>query len=178
MPYGSLASDRLSTASRACLEKAVDWWQKSMQTSKHKTYLVVAGYDGDGGREIALRKDLLALRAQDVELSDNLLEISATNEETLAQRISRVRELLPVEIITVFAESRNAVSVKAIFKRKFGKALRVRKFKSDFEPDHQWITTSTPLAWRGRNWLLRLWFESKRRLGRGMRKRIRYWFRM
>jgi hypothetical protein len=178
MPYGSLGSDRLSAASRTCLEKAVDWWQKSMHTSKHKTYLVVAGYDGDSGREIALRKDLLAVMLHDTDLSSNVLELSATNEETLAQRISRVRELLPVETITVFAESRNTVSVKAIFKRKFGKTLRMRKFKSEFEHNHQWITTSTPLAWRWRNWLLRLWFESKKRLGRGMRKKIRYWFRM
>ena len=55
--------------------------------------------------------------------------------------------LLPVETITVFAEARNAVSVKAIFKRKFRKTLQMRKFKADFEFNHQWITTSTPLAW-------------------------------
>jgi hypothetical protein len=84
---------------------------------------------------------------------------------------------LPVETIIVFAESRNAVSIKAIFRRKFRKTLQMRKFKADFEFNHQWITTSTPLAWSSRNWLLRIWFNSKRRLGRGMRKRLRHWFR-
>jgi hypothetical protein len=46
------------------------------------------------------------------------------------------------------------VSVKAIFKRKFGKTLQIRKFKADFEFDHQWISTSTGFAWFSRNWLL------------------------
>jgi hypothetical protein len=55
--------------------------------------------------------------------------------------------------------------------------LQLRKFKADFEFNHQWITTSTPLAWTSRNWLLRIWFESKKRMGRGLRKKLRYWFR-
>jgi hypothetical protein len=82
-----------------------------------------------------------------------------------------------VETITVFVENRNVVSVKAIFRRKFGKTLQIRKFKADFEFNHQWITTSTSFAWRLRNWLLRFWFEVKRRMGRGLRKKIRYWFK-
>jgi hypothetical protein len=176
MPYGSLGADRLSQASRLCMEKALDWWQKSMHTSKHKTYLVVATYDNDGS-ELALRKQIVETALQESEFSANVITISAANEIGLAQKISRVRELLPVETITVFAESRNAVSIKAIFKRKFGKTLQMRKFKADFEFNHQWITTSTPLAWSSRNWLLRLWFETKKRLGRGMRKRLRHWFR-
>ena len=177
MPYGLLGSEKLSQASRICMEKALDWWQKSMRTSKHKTYLVVAGYDSDGGREVALRREIVAATRQDSDLSGNVLEISAGNEVSLAQKISRVRELLPVETITVFAESRNAVSVKSIFKRKFRKTLQIRKFKAEFEHDHLWITTSTSLAWLSRNWLLRLWFETKKRLGRGVRKKIRYWFK-
>ena len=77
----------------------------------------------------------------------------------------------------MFVETRNAVSVKAIFRREFGKTLQIRKFKAHFEFDHQWISTSSSFAWFSRNWFLRIWFELKRRLGRGMRKRIRYWFR-
>jgi len=177
MPYGALDAEKLSRASRTCLEKALDWWQKSMHTSKHKTYLVVAGYDGDAGREIALRGEMIAALLKDSDYTANISEISAANEEKLAQKISRVRELLPVETITVFVESRNAVSVKAIFRRKFGKTLQLRKFKADFEFDHQWISTSTSLAWVSRNWFLRIWFELKKRLGRGLRKKIRYWFR-
>jgi hypothetical protein len=176
MPYGSLGADKLSQASRLCLEKALDWWQKSMHTSKHKTFLVVAGYDSDG-TEFALRKQIAETALKDSEFSGNIITISAANEVTLAQKISRVRELLPVETITVFAEARNAVSVKAIFKRKFRKTLQMRKFKADFEFNHQWITTSTPLAWLARNWLLRIWFETKKRLGRGIRKKLRHWFR-
>jgi len=177
MPYGALGSDKLSQASRICLEKSLDWWHKSMHTSRHKTYLVVAGYDGDGGTELALRKELVAATVQDSEFAGKVIHISAANEVSLAQKISRLRELLPVETITVFAESRNAISVKAIFKRKFRKTLQIRKFKADFEFNHQWITTSTPLAWFSRNWLLRFWFEAKKRLGRGVRKKIRYWFK-
>ena len=179
MPYGSLSSQTLSQASRIGLERAVDWWQKSMQTSKHKTYFVVAGYEDDAGQEIHLRKEALQtmLNGQEQELLDNLIEITANNEVGLAQKISRVRDLLPIETITVFVESRNAVSVKSIFKRKFGKTLQIRKFKADFEFDHQWISTSTSFAWFSRNWLLRAWFELKKRLGRGIRKKLRYFFR-
>ena len=177
MPYGCLGAQKLSQASRIGLEKALDWWQKSMQTSKHKTYFVLAGYDDDAGQELQLRRQILTQTHEDSELLNNIIEIRAKNEIALAQKISRVRELLPIETITVFVESRNAVSVKAIFKRKFSKTLVIRKFKADFEFDHHWITTSTSFAWFSRNWLLRLWFELKKRLGRSMRKRIRFLFR-
>ena len=177
MPYGVLNSEILSAASRIFLEKSLDWWQKSMHTSKHKTFLVLAGYDLDGGQEIALRREALRQTVQDPDLLNNIVEVSAGNEVALAQKISRIRSLLPVETITVYAESRNAVSVKAIFKRKFGKTLQIRKFKASFEFNHQWISTSTPVAWFWRNWSVRIWFETKKRLGRGIRKKIRYWFR-
>ena len=102
---------------------------------------------------------------------------SARNEISLAQKISRIRSLLPFETVTVFVEERNAISVRAIFRRKFGKTLHIRKIKADFEFNHQWITTSTSFAWSARNWLLRIWFEVKKRMGRGLRKKIRYWFK-
>lgn len=179
MPYGSLNAEALSQASKIGLEKATDWWQKSMQTSKHKTYFLVAGYDDDRGQEIRLRKELLrkTLENEDPELLNNVIEVSANNEVGLAQKIARIRDLLPIETLTVFVESRNAVSVKSIFKRKFRKTLQIRKFKAEFEFNHHWISTSTSLAWFSRNWLLRLWFELKKRLGRGMRKKIRFFFR-
>jgi hypothetical protein len=177
MPYGCLDSQKLSRASRTGLDKALDWWQKSMRTSKHKTFFVLAGYGEDAGQEIKLRKEIVTQTLQEEELLSHLVEISATNEVNLAQKLSRVKDLLPVETLTVFVESRNAVSVKAIFKRKFGKTLQIRKFKADFEFDHRWISTSTSFAWFFRNWLLCLWFEAKKRMGRGLRKKIRYLFR-
>ena len=177
MPYGILDQQRLSQASRLSLEKALDWWQKSMQTSKHKTYFVLAGYDLDQGYEIKLRREIVERALQEPELLDNIIEVSANNEVGLAQKIARVRAIVPVEIITVFVETRNAVSVKAIFRRKFGKTLQIRKFKANFEFNHQWITTSSSFAWFSRNWFVRIWFELKRRMGRGMRKRIRFWFK-
>ena len=177
MPYGVLDSQRLSQASRICLERAMDWWQKSMHTTKHKTYFVLAGYDVDHGHEIKLRRGIIDGSLQEPELLNNIIEVSAKNEVNLAQKIARIRTLLPVETITVFVESRNAVSVKAIFRRKFGKTLQIRRIKADFEFNHQWITTSTSFAWFSRNWFLRIWFELKRRMGRGLRKKIRYWFR-
>jgi len=177
IPYGCLDAQKLSHASHVGLEKALDWWQKSMRTSKHKTFFVVAGYDDDRGDEIRLRREIITQKLQDEESLSHLVELSATNEAGLAQKLSRMRDLLPVETITVFAESRNAVSVKAIFKRKFGKTLQIRKFKAEFEFDHRWVSTSTSLAWIARNWLLCFWVESKKRMGRGLRKKIRYLFR-
>ena len=177
MPYGILDPQRLSLASRTSLERALNWWQKSMQTTKHKTYFVLAGYDLDHGQEIKLRRDIVEAAVHDQELLANIVEVSARNEVGLAQKLARIRAILPVETITIFVEARNAVSVKAIFKRKFGKTLQIRKFKTNFEFNHQWITTSSSFAWFSRNWFLRIWFELKRRMGRGMRKRIRYWFK-
>lgn len=177
MPYGILDPQRLSQASRTSLERALDWWQKSMQTTKHKTFFVLAGYDLDRGQEIKLRREIVESAIQDPELLANILEISARNEVGLAQKLARVRAIVPVETITIFVEARNAVSVKAIFRRKFGRTLQIRKFKTNFEFNHQWITTSSSFAWFSRNWFLRIWFELKRRMGRGMRKRIRYWFK-
>jgi hypothetical protein len=177
MPYGCAGSKSLSQASRIGLERAVDWWQKSMQTSKHKTYFVVAGYTDDAGQELSARKEFINKSDIDPELLANLIEITARNEEALALKISRTRALLPIETLTVFVESRNAVSVQAIFKRRFGKTLQMRKFKARFEFNHQWITTSTSFAWFSRNWLLRAWFGTKKRMGRGVRKKIRYLFR-
>ena len=176
MPYGSLDRETLSQASRNAVERAVDWWQKSMQTTKHKTFLVLAGYDDDP-QEMLLRQKLLEAIPENDALLSNVMTVSAQNEEALAVKIARRRELLPVETITVFVESRNAVSVKAIFKRKFGRTLQLRKFKADFEFNHMWVSTSTSFAWVSRNWLLRMWFEAKKRLGRGMRTKLRYWFR-
>ena len=135
------------------------------------------GFMKDRGQEIKLRREIVESAIQDPELLANILEIRARNEVGLAQKLARVRAIVPVETITIFVEARNAVSVKAIFRRKFGRTLQIRKFKTNFEFNHQWITTSSSFAWFSRNWFLRIWFELKRRLGRGMRKRIRYWFR-
>lgn len=148
-----------------------------MVTSKHKTYFILAGYDDDDGQEIRLRRQMLLEGLQDQELMSQIVEVSARNEEALAQKITRIRTLVPIDTITVFAESRNAVSVKAIFKRKFGKTLQIRRFKADFEFDHRWISTSSSVAWLVRNFFLRVWFETKRRMGRRLRKRIRFLFR-
>jgi hypothetical protein len=177
MPYGCVDSQNLSQASRLSLEKALDWWQKSMQTSKHKTFFVLAGYDEDSGLELNLRREALSQALQDPEFLANIVEITGKNEEALAQRITHIRDLLPIETITIFAESRHAVSVKAIFRRKFGKTLEMKKFKADFEFDHRWISTSSSFAWISRNLLLRIWFESKKRMGRNLRKKLRFLFR-
>ncbi|HWH76477.1 MAG TPA: hypothetical protein VNT76_03860, partial [Candidatus Binatus sp.] len=141
------------------------------------TYLVLAGYDADAGQEIKLRREFVEQHVQEPELLANLIELSANNEIGLAQKLSRVRALLPVETITLFVEERNAISAKAIFKRKFAKALQIKTIKVKFEFNHQWVTTSTSFAWSARNWLLRIWFEVKKRMGRGLRKKIRYWFK-
>lgn len=174
MPYGCRNSQTLSQASRAGLEKALDWWQKSMHTSKHKTYFILAGYDEDGGLELKLRKELITQTLQDTEFLNHLVEINANNEEGLAQRISRIRDLLPIETITVFAESRHALSVKPIFKKTFGKTLEIKKYRAEFEFDHRWISTSSSFAWFSRNVIVRIWFQLKRRMGRSLRKRMRF----
>ena len=79
MPYGCLDSEKLSQVSRIGLDKALDWWQKSMLTSKHRTYLVIGGYDSDAGQEIKLRREIVNQTLQDQELLNNIFEVSASN---------------------------------------------------------------------------------------------------
>jgi hypothetical protein len=176
MPYGCLDSDRLSAASLRGLELALERWQKSMQTARHKTFLVLAGYEDDSGLELRLRKEILLKSPSGTALSDNVVEITAKDEEELAQRITRTRAFLPIETLTIFAESRHALSIRAIFRRRFGKALEIKKFKADFEFNHPWISASSSAAWL--LWILirRAWFGFRKRMGRGLRKRLRYLF--
>lgn len=177
MPYGCLDSQNLSQASLKALERAVDWWKKSMQASKPKTFVVLAGYEGDGGLELQLRKQILLKSLSAEELQHNVIEIIAKDEEALANKIIHHRTVLPIETITVFAESRHALSIRGIFKRKFRKVLTMKTFKSDFEVDHPWISTSSSLAWFSWNLLRRTWYELKKKLGRNVRKKLRFLFR-
>jgi hypothetical protein len=177
MPYGCLDSQKQSRASLEALERAVDWWQKSMQSTKHKTFFVLASYEEDGGLELQLRKQVLIQSPVDEEFHNNVLEIRAKDEEALANKIIRHRALLPIETITVFAESRHALSIRGVFKRKFRKALTIKTFKSDFEANHPWVSTSSSFAWFLWNVFQRVWFELKKKLGRNVRKKLRFLFR-
>lgn len=178
MPYGCLDSQTLSQASRIALEKAVEWIQKSMQISRHQTFLVLASFDEGFEHEMRLRKDFVSRALTDEDpLLNNVIEIRGKNDEDLAHRITRTKELLPIDTITVFAESRHAISLRPIFKRKFGKVLQVKTFKADFEANHPWISTSSSPAWILWNLSVRVWFEMRKRMGRSLRKQLRFWLR-
>src|SRR5947199_10258322 len=99
-----------------------------MLTSKHRTYLVIGGYDSDAGQEIKLRREIVNQTLQDQELLNNIFEVSASHEQALAQKLSRLRHLPPVHTSTVFVEQRNPVSVKPIYKRKLRKTRHIRTF--------------------------------------------------
>ena len=176
MPYGSLDSDTLSMASQKGLERAVTEWQGTRQISKPSTFLVIASYKYQSDQEQALRKALVARLLGDDEFKDNIIFIEARNEEDLATKVVRTKALIPIQTLLLFAESRHAVSVSPIFKRKFGGALKIKKFKADFEFNHPWISTSSPAVWSLRNVIVRSWFEIRKRSGRGVRKKLRYLF--
>lgn len=176
MPYGCLDSHRLSQASLKALENALEWWKKSMQISKPGTFLVIAGYKETPELELQLRQEIIARWLSQEETSRHVISISAQNEEDLVQRVVRIRDLLPIESITVFAESRHALSIRPVFKRKFGKALKIKTFRADFETNHPWISTSSSITWFFWNVILGLWFGLKKRMGRGLRKKMRYLF--
>jgi hypothetical protein len=177
MPYGCLDSQKLSAASRTGLEKAIERWRHSSQTSRHKTFFVLGSYNHDGGLELSLRKELLLRSTGPDEPPGNIVEISADDEEDLAQRIARTKTLLPIETLTVFAESRHAVSLKPIFRRKFSRAVEVKTFKADFEFHHPWVSASSSLAWVVRNASVAVWFKARQKMGRGLRKKLRFLFR-
>lgn len=178
MPYGCLDSQTLSQASLTALERAVERCQKSMRISRHQTFLVLASFEAGSEHELRLRKDFVSRTLVDGDsFLNNVIEISGKNEEDLAHRITRIKELLPIDTITVFAESRHAISLRPIFKRKFGKALQIKTFKADFEVNHPWISTSSSPAWVLWNLSVRVWFELRKRMGRSLRKKLRFWLR-
>lgn len=176
MPYGCLDGQTLSAASQRALEKALERWQTSMQISKPDTFFLLASYENGSDAEIQLQKNFLAGRLDDGDLSAHVLAVQAKDEQDLATRIARNKELAPLQALIVFAETRHAIGIRPIFRRKFRKALEIRTFKIDFEPTHPWITTSTSFAWLCRNIVLKLWFTVKARTGRRVRKALKYLF--
>ncbi len=176
MPYGCLNARTLCAASRKALDLALEQWQRSMQIYKPKTFLVLATHENGAGTELELKREILARSLSESELSANVLVIRAKNEEDLASRIARHKTLMPIQTLMVFAESRHAVGLRPIFKRKFGTALKLKKFKADFEFNHPWISTSSSLTWFFRNFTLGLWLRLRKRMGRRVRKKLRELF--
>ncbi|MGH7832295.1 MAG: hypothetical protein ACREQK_01500 [Candidatus Binatia bacterium] len=176
MPYGSLDVETLSAASQKALEKALERWQTSMQISKPDTFFLLASYDNGSGDEIQLQKNFLARRVAEDDLSNHIITVQAKDEQDLATKIARNKDLSPIQTLIVFAETRHAIGIRSIFRRKFRKALEIKTFKVDFERTHPWITTSTSFAWLSRNVILKLWFAVKARLGRRVRKLLKYLF--
>jgi hypothetical protein len=176
MPYGCLDSTTLSEASIKSMQKALEEWQRSMQVSRPQTVLVLATYEENSAAELDLRKELANRVLGEEELATRVVEITAKNEEELATRIARNKSCYPIQTLILFAESRHALSLRPIFKRKFGKALEIKKFRADFEFNHPWISTSTSLAWFFRNFNLGIWIGIKNRLSRRVRKRLRFLF--
>jgi len=67
MPYGCLDPQRLSQASLKALERAVEWLQKSMQISRHNTFLVLASFEDGSEHELHLRKAFVSSALADHE---------------------------------------------------------------------------------------------------------------
>lgn len=176
MPYGCLAGKTLSAASRKALEGALEHWQKSMQISRPKTFLLLASYEEGSGPELELKRDLVSSAVADEGLCNNVIAITAKNEEELATKVARNKTLMPIQTLILFAESRHALALRPIFKRKFGRALEIRKFKADFEFHHPWISTSSSIVWFFRNLLLGVWVGIRKRSGRSLRKKFKLFF--
>jgi hypothetical protein len=176
MPYGCLDSTTLSAASRDALLQALQYWQRSMQISKPKTFLILASYEDSSELELTLKEEIVAPSITEEEFSTNVITVRAKNEEELATKIARNKTLMPIQTLILFAESRHALSLRPVFKRKFGKALEIKKFKADFEFNHPWISTASSLVWVLRNLMLRAWFGIRKRTGRQLRKKLKFLF--
>jgi hypothetical protein len=176
MPYGCLDSKTLSAASVKSMERALEEWQRSMQVSKPNTVLVLATYEENPGTELELKRELTRRVLSQEELAARVVEVKAKNEEELATKIARNKICCPIQTLLLFAESRHALSVRPIFRRKFGKALEIKKFKADFEFNHPWISTATSLAWFFRNFNLGIWIGIRNRMSRRLRKILRFLF--
>ncbi len=176
MPYGCLNSRTLCAASRKALDLSLDQWQRSMQIYKPKTFLVLASHEDGSGTELELKREIVARSLTESELSTNVVLIRAKNEEELAARIARNKTLMPIQTLMLFAESRHSLGLRPIFRRKFGNALEIKKFKADFEFNHPWISTSASLTWFFRNLTLGVWLGIRKRTGRRLRKKLKSLF--
>jgi hypothetical protein len=176
MPYGCVDAANLSAASKKAFEKGLAEWQGTRQISRPSTFLIIASHDLDSDRELALKQEMVSRLLGDDESGNNLIVIKARNEEDLASRIVHTKSLIPIQTLLVVAESRHALSLAPILKRKFGKATKIKKIKADFEFNHPWISTSSSLVWSLRNFGVRSWFEVRKRTGRGLRKKLRFLF--
>lgn len=147
-----------------------------MQISRPTTVLVLASYEDHPETELTLKRDLARRVLKEEEMAARLVEITAKNEEELATKIARDKTCCPIQTLIVFTESRHAIGLRPIFRRKFGKALEIKKFRADFEFNHPWIATSTSLAWFFRNFNLGIWIKIRNRMNRRLRKVLRHLF--
>lgn len=147
-----------------------------MQISKPKTFLVLASHEDSSGMELDLKREVVCRSFTGDEFFPNVISIRAKNEEELAIKIARNKTLWPIQTIILFTESRHAISIRPIFKRKFGRALEIKKFKAEFEFNHPWISTSSSLAWFFRNLLLGVWVGMRKRSRGSLRKKLKFFF--
>ena len=171
MPYGCLDAKTLSVASLKALQVALEQWQRTMQISRPETFLVLATHEGGPEQELELKREIVATIP-----AAQVIAIRAKNEEALANRIARDKTLMPIQTLILIAESRHALALRPIFKRKFGRALEIKKFKADFEFNHPWITTSSSFTWFFRNLILGVCVGIRKRTGRRLRKKIKSLF--
>lgn len=176
MPYGCLDSKTLPAASRKALSGALEQWQKTMQISRAKTFLVLSSHEQGASPELALQREVVAGSLTEDECSAQVITIQGKNEEEIAGKIARHKSLMPIQSLILFAESRHALALRPIFRRKFGKALEIRKFKADFEFNHPWISTSSAIAWFCRNLILGIWVGVRKRTGRNLRRKLKTLF--
>jgi len=147
-----------------------------MQVSRPNTVLVLATYEENSAAELELRKELASRVLGGEELATRVVQVAAKNEEELAAKIAHDKTCRPIQTLILFAESRHALSLRPIFKRKFGRAVEIKKFKADFEFNHPWISTSTSFAWFFRNFNLGIWIGIRNRMSRRLRKLLRFLF--
>ena len=176
MPYGCLDVKTLSAASRKALEGALEHWQRTMQISRPRTFLLLTSYEDGSGPEVKLKRGIVSSSLAEDVLSNNVITITAKNEEELATKITRNKTLMPIQTLILIAESRHALALRPIFKRKFGRALEIRKFKADFEFNHPWVSTSSSFGWFFRNLILGIWVGIRKRTGRSLRKKLKFLF--
>ncbi|MGH7773426.1 MAG: hypothetical protein ACREQA_14475 [Candidatus Binatia bacterium] len=147
-----------------------------MQISRPKTFFVLASHEESSELELELKENLILRSVTPDEFRTNVIIIIAKNEEDLAMKIARNKVLSPIQTLILFAESRHALSIRPIFKRRFGRALEMKTFKADFEFNHPWISTSSSSVWFFRNLILRMWLGIRKRTGRGLRKKLKSLF--
>ena len=160
MPYGC-QNGRLSRLSEETMARALSFWEKSFQGARSELILALGAFRPDYEEEMVLKLNQeVGFLADNKKYALKILTLQpAEDEEDFATiLLQALSDLRPLMTVIVICESLHAISLKPIFRKKFGRGLvEFRTLKAEFELKR--FKRTLTVAWR--HWLrLISWHKS------------------